>query len=156
MSLPKGPRHSRQDGDNHCLRLHILNQHIGQETEAGGSDRAAPNLEKLEERPAIKRWIKQRPAEKPYVAHREQRPQDYKSFLSCVFRCWGLMSSAMAELAKKTNVLCGEKRISWSWRTFLGCCQRAAPPVCHFGSPSFPSLPNNSTIMSKPQHKEPV
>lgn len=38
--------------------LHILTQNIVEETEAGGSNRAGPDLQKLGVRTAIKRWIR--------------------------------------------------------------------------------------------------
>lgn len=85
----------------------MLNQPVGQETEAGGPDRAAPNLEKLEVRPAVNRRIKQRPAENLYVAHREPTPARLSKFPVPRFQMLGLMTSAMTELAQKTNVLCG-------------------------------------------------
>lgn len=61
----------------------------------------------------------------------------------------------MAELAEKTNVLCGKEGHhgvgEHSWDVANGLLHLfvtlEAPPSPH---------PNNSTIMPKPQHKEPV
>lgn len=103
MSLPKGPWHSREDGDNHCLPPHILNQLIGQETEAGGPARATPNLESLRsDLPSSVGSGRQR-AEKWFGADREQLAQDYK-----VFRI--LFLDVMARVGwKKQLLLCEQK-----------------------------------------------